>query len=148
MLDDFGEMTLKDARQLRALKAFARLGKVGEACEAADISRWTWNDWKKNDHEFNAVYQQILEVSTDELEMEGLKRAADGSDTLLMFFLKTRRREKYGDKHVIEVVSPDVQRRLVAQADAIMQLCAMELPEPHRTTFPAKLAAALREVWA
>ena len=148
MLNDFGEMSLKDARQIRALNAFARLGKVGEACTAAGIQRWTWNDWKKNDPAFNTVYQQILEITTDELEMEGLKRATDGSDQLLMFFLKTRRREKYGDRHVIEVVSPDVQSRLVRQADAIMQLCAMELPEPYRTQFPAKLAAALREVWS
>ena len=148
LVDDFGDMTLKDARQIRALKSFALLGRVGEACKAAEISRWCWDSWRRNDSAFNAIYQQLLEISTDELETEGLKRAMDGSDTLLMFYLKTRRREKYGDRHVIEVVSPDVQRRLVAQADTIMQLCAMELPEPLRTTFPARLAAALREVWS
>ena len=148
ILDDFGEMSLKDARQTTVLKAFVQCLKVGEACKSADVPRANWYNWMRSDPGFRATVQQILEASTDELEMEGMRRAMEGSDQLLMFFLKTRRREKYGDKHVIEVVSPDVQRRLALTADAILQACQMDLPEPYRTNFPAKLAAKLREVWS
>lgn len=72
-------------------------GTVKEAREAAGISRSSIYDWRKADEDFAAAWDHAYEEGTDELETEAVRRAKDGSDTLMIFLLKARRPEKYRD---------------------------------------------------
>jgi hypothetical protein len=132
----------------RALAKFMQIGTVKGACAAAGVPRRTWYNWMESDASFAALVVDASEHVSDELEEEAIARAKNGSDTLLMFLLRARRPFVYREKQTIEVVSPDVQNRLVRQADTIMRFCATELPEPYNSTFARKLATALVEVWS
>lgn len=77
------------------------------------------------DEEFAEAYQEAIEHSTQLLEREAIRRAAEGwdeahvtnkgeiyvirkySDVLLMFLLKARRPETYRDNHKIEHTGPN-----------------------------------------
>lgn len=111
--------THSDATKARALRAYARTGTVKAACEAAQIARRTWYDWMQDDEAFAKAAVDAREAVADELVEEAVQRAKDGSDTLIIFLLKSMRRSEYGDKQTITVTSPDVQGRLVQQAQLI-----------------------------
>ncbi|HEX4354542.1 MAG TPA: hypothetical protein VHZ95_16550 [Polyangiales bacterium] len=147
-LEEFGpRLSIKDARQLRALRAFVRLGKVGEACKAAGVTYGTWYRWRNEDPEFERASEYAKEILANELEEVGMQRAKEGSDSLLMFFLRALR-PKYRDKQTIEVVSPDVQSRLSRQADAIMEVCRATIADPDlRAAVATSIANRLREIW-
>lgn len=123
----------------RALRKFVTAGTVTAACEAAGISRRVWYDWMAEDELFRELALQLKEANTDELEEEAVRRATHGSDTLLIFLLKSRRPGIYRDRLTIDVVSPEVTNRLQAQADAILEICPPEIA--------AKLAERLKEIW-
>lgn len=108
-----------DAVKASALVAYAKHGAVKFACEAVKIGRRTWYDWIEADPAFGARVLEVSEEVTDELEAEAVKRAKDGSDTLLIFLLKSKRRAEYGDRQTIAVVSPDVKARLARQIQVI-----------------------------
>lgn len=89
---------------------------VTAACIDVGISRSTAYQWREDDKEFAKAWDEAVEEGTDLLEDEAQRRARDGtqkpvyqggkkvgivneySDTLLIFLLKARRRNKYGDK--------------------------------------------------
>lgn len=154
LLEPGGDVTLKDASMVRVLTAFANSGKVLESCVKAGVSRSSWYRWIEDNPDFRNVVQQILEIRQQRLDErvvaieEKVYELAEGGDMQAAKVVLVANRAKYREKQVIEVVSPDVQNRLVRQADTIMQLCAMELPEPYKSTFATKLATALREVWS
>lgn len=108
-----------DAIKARALVKFRELGTVSAACEAAGIGRRTWYDWMEADQAFAKAVLEATEDVTDDLEKEAIRRAKDGSDTLVIFLLKSRRRAQYGDRLTLEVASPEVQARLVRQAEVV-----------------------------
>jgi hypothetical protein len=85
----------------------------------------------------------------DDLEAEAFKRAREGSDTLLVFLLRAHRPERYRDRHVIEVVSPDVVSRLEQQASAILEACNQVLEDRQLAGLVAStIANRLRQIWA
>jgi hypothetical protein len=124
----------------RALKAFVRLGTVSAAVRVARVARSTWYDWVENDETFARQVLSAHDDVADDLEAEAIKRAKAGSDTLIIFLLKSKRPMQFRDRLQIETVSPDVQSRLARQADAILELCPPEIAAP--------LANRLREIWA
>ena len=70
---------------------------VATAAKRIGVSRKTVYEWRKADDEFRAEWETALEEGTDGLEDVAIKRAKEGSDTLLIFMLKARRREVYAD---------------------------------------------------
>lgn len=73
------------------------------AAQAAGISRNALHVWRSEDPDFAAAYDDALEQGTDRLEDVAVQRAIDGgSDTMLIFMLKGRRRDKWGDKQQIQ----------------------------------------------
>ena len=85
----------------------------------------------------------------DDLEAEAFKRAREGSDALLMFLLRAHRPERYRDRQVIEVVSPDVISRLEQQASAILEACNSVLEDRQLAGLVAStIANRLRKIWA
>lgn len=128
------------ADKAAALKAFVKLGTVTAAVRKAKVARSTWYDWIENDEAFARAVLVAHDDVADDLEQEAIKRAKDGSDTLLIFLLKSKRPTQFRERLTIETVSPDVQNRLARQADAIMELCPPEIA--------AQLANRLREIWS
>jgi hypothetical protein len=75
----------------RFLTVFEDSGIVSESAKAAGVNRSTVYRRRAVDAEFAAAWDQIEEWSTEDLERIAYKRAADGSDTLVIFLLKARR---------------------------------------------------------
>ena len=80
------------------LEALGSGESVTKACNAAGIGRRTVYDWRGDDEKFAAEWEDAVETGTDVLEDEAVKRAKDGSDTLLIFMLKARRPDKFKDR--------------------------------------------------
>jgi hypothetical protein len=138
-----------DVRKDAVLQAYVEAGTVAGAARAGGISRQTFYDWIESDPSFaNAVVMCRQELA-DDLEAEAFKRAREGSDTLLVFLLRAHRPERYRDRHVIEVVSPDVVSRLEQQASAILEACNQVLEDRQLAGLVAStIANRLRKIWA
>lgn len=85
------------------LRALAEDGNVSRAADLAGIQRSTAYDARHNHPEFAAEWERSLELGTSALEDEARRRALDGSDTLLIFMLKSHKpdvyRETINQKH-------------------------------------------------
>lgn len=77
------------------LRCLAINGCVQHAAHAAGIARETAHHAKQRDEEFAVQWHDAVERSTESLEAEGIRRALNTSDLLLMFFLKARRPHMY-----------------------------------------------------
>ncbi len=87
------------------LAALAETANVLKSSEIAKIARRTAYDWKSADSEFADAWERALDIGTDALEDEAVRRAVEGidepvfyrgkscgvvrkySDTLLIFLL-------------------------------------------------------------
>jgi len=85
-----------------ALAALRKTGNISASCRAADISRTTFYNWRKNDEDFAAAVLVAMEDAVDVLEAEARRRALVGSDTLLIFLLKGAKPEVYRERHQVE----------------------------------------------
>lgn len=89
----------------RLLDKLAKGYSITAACKAEGIGRQSYYDWRNADSAFAAAADEAIESGTDLLEDEAKRRAVglSGSDTLLIFLLKARRREKYSDKSTVDL---------------------------------------------
>src|ERR1700760_3097839 len=87
------------------LRALAETGNVSASAEAAGIGRNALYQWRSDDLGFARAWDLALELGVDALEDEAKRRAMNGSDTLLMFLLRGRRPEVYGQKSQIAVIN-------------------------------------------
>lgn len=77
------------------LMALAKGLSVTGACNSANISRRTHQEWIKKDPEYAEAVDAAIEAGTDDLEDIVLARARKSSDVLAIFLLKARRPAKY-----------------------------------------------------
>lgn len=84
---------------LSALKAS---GNVRLACHAAGITRVTAFKHREMSPAFAADWDLCVEDAIDLLEALAWKRAKSGSDSMIIFLLKSLRRERYGEKSTVE----------------------------------------------
>ena len=96
-----------DEKRARFLAQLADGQSIGAACKAGGFVRDTAYRWRKEDPAFAAEWDAAIEQGTDELEDVAIKRARDGSDTLLIFMLKARRKETYADLGVRRITGRD-----------------------------------------
>lgn len=80
---------------------------VTESCKRAGVGRSTVYQRRDHDAEFAQAWADVEERSTEILEQIAVRRAANGSDTLLIFLLKARRPSVYREQHRIEHVGRD-----------------------------------------
>jgi len=71
---------------------------VTTAAKQLNIRRQTAYTWRDEDDEFRQQWNDAVEEGTDALEEEAVRRALNGSDTMLIFLLKGNRGEKYKEK--------------------------------------------------
>lgn len=107
------------------LDALRECGIVRDACATAGIHRSTAYEERQRNDEFALGWADAEEDSTERMEREAYRRAAEGtvkpvfqggehvgdireySDTLLIFMLKSRRPERYRDNHRVEHTGKD-----------------------------------------
>ncbi len=106
------------------LEAFVKLGTLRAACKVVNMSRQTHYDWLNADPTYKPRFESAEEDSADRLEAEAIRRAVDGdevpvgfymgeaseyvtqrSDTLLKFLLEGRRKKIFGRR--TELTGPD-----------------------------------------
>lgn len=112
---------LRRRQQALFLRDFKVWGSVKRGAEAAGVHRRTVYFWLEDYPKFKDLYDHALEESTDGLEDEARRRAVEGvvkptfykgekipdggvrefSDPLLMILLRSRRPEKYRDRHEV-----------------------------------------------
>jgi len=110
-----------DKKREQFLTELAETANVRAAAAKTKIARGTWYDLRARDAEFKALWDQAVELGTEALEDEAVRRAHQGtekpvfyqgkrcgtvreySDTLLIFMLKARRPEKYRDNSAVEI---------------------------------------------
>jgi hypothetical protein len=106
------------------LEALKETCNIRKACELSGLPRTTAYEWRADDADFAAEWQKAVDISSDLLEEEAVRRAKDGtlkpvfqggqlvghiqeySDTLLIFLLKGAKPKKYMDRLVQEVSGP------------------------------------------
>lgn len=64
--------------------------------------RTNYYRWREEHPDFAEAADAAIEAGTDRLEDIAKQRAEETSDTLLIFLLKARRRDKYGDRQQLE----------------------------------------------
>lgn len=92
-------------------------GNITKTCNKVGISRTTFYNWMQNDENFKADIEasEPLEQALDFAEHHLMKRIKEGSDTCLIFFLKTKGKHRgYIEKQQIEQVQ-EPQKRYVLQ---------------------------------
>lgn len=104
------------------LTAYARLGTVLHAAEAAQIARRTHYEWLATDPEYKRSFVEAENAAIDSLEAEARRRAFAGSDTLLIFLMKGANPSKYRERvdvtmdiqKAVERLTPDPEERAAA----------------------------------
>lgn len=98
------------------LEALSSSARIDEVCATFNVSRQTLYAVRDMDKEFDADWKKAVDLGSDALEDEAVRRAKDGylkpvfqggievghvreySDSLMMFLLKGRRPEKFRER--------------------------------------------------
>lgn len=70
------------------------LGIVTTACKQVDISRQTHYEWMKEDADYKAAVESIADIALDFAESKLHKSIENGSDTAVIFYLKTKGKKR------------------------------------------------------
>ncbi len=144
--EEFGEFSAQDAKIVRALACYARTLHIGKSCRAAGVNLSTWYYWKKTIPRFGPICEEIRLRCVDQVEDSLIRHGKRGNVEAAKAVLKAHN-PKYREKQVIEVVSPDVQLRLVRQSDVYIQTLKAELPPDVANRIIGLLAERLAVVW-
>ena len=66
------------------------LGIVTTACKATGVTRGIYYGWLKRDKDFAAQVDEMQEIALDFAESKLHKKIEQGSDTAIIFYLKTK----------------------------------------------------------
>jgi hypothetical protein len=110
-----------DENRQRILSVLAQGLSYTRGAEAVGIGRTALHAWLNDEPDFRDACLEAIEAGTDRLEDEAVRRAIEGgSDTMLIFLMKGRRRDKWGDKQQIqhsgELITKEQRDALVAAA--------------------------------
>lgn len=91
-------------RKAAFLEAFSKsAGILKPACDAMNVDRKTVWRWRQSDEKFDEAYKECQEIAVDFAESALLKNIQAGDTTAIIFFLKTRGRERgYVEKQQID----------------------------------------------
>ena len=118
-----------DEKRDKFLASLAEGNSVARAAADAGVGRSTAYEWRDAEPDFAKAWDDAVETGTDALEDEAVTRAKAGSDTLLIFMLKARRREKFAERP-IRLVLPKIEAAsdvLKAYAETIAAMAKGEI---------------------
>lgn len=79
-----------------------KAGNISATCEAINISRETYYEWKRKDKDFakrcDEIYQSLIDLAESQL----IKNIIAGKETSLFFFLCNRAPEKWKNIQKVE----------------------------------------------
>jgi hypothetical protein len=90
------------AYKKRFLEKLAQGNAPRIAAKLANISRPTIYNWKRDDQEFSAAWEDAVETGVDKVETALVKRAIKHSDAAAIAYLKAYRPERYARKDSVE----------------------------------------------
>ena len=97
---------IQKAAMLKALEK--SLGIVTTAANQVGISRETHRKWCINDAEYAAKVEEIKDIKLDFLESKAHQRVNEGSDTMIIFMLKTQGKKRgYIERQEVETRAVD-----------------------------------------
>lgn len=112
MATDFN--TLKKA-MLEALEK--SLGIVTTAAKTAGIDRSTHYKWLDSDPEYKAAVERLADVALDFAESKLMKSIENGSDTAIIFYLKTKgKRRGYIERTDIGFQNEPIEIKVIRDA--------------------------------
>jgi hypothetical protein len=79
-------------RMIECLKK--NLGNISNACEQVGIVRQTHYNWMENDETYRNEFLNIKEAAIDFVESKLFQSIQNGSDTAMIFFLKTQAKKR------------------------------------------------------
>lgn len=92
---------LRKAAMLKAL--VENHGRVGDACQKVGINRWTYDEWRRTDPEFQQQVNAMEETVNDWYEDAFKKLVKEGNPQAVIHSAKTRLRHRgYGEKLEVE----------------------------------------------
>ena len=92
-------------KKLALLDAYDKsLGNVSTACKMVGLSRETFYRWRREDEAFQDAVNEVDEANIDFAETALLKNIREGKETSLIFYLKTKGK----DRGYIERVEQEV----------------------------------------
>lgn len=97
--------TLQETKELmkRVLVEYVKCGVIGTACDYAGVRRKTHTEWMHKYDVYRERFEELKEKFVDGIEVVGMEKARNGSDSMIQFMLKAHRREIYGDKSQVEL---------------------------------------------
>lgn len=116
--------TEKEPWEDRFLELLERDGNVTKAARGARVSRMTVYRHREARPEFAKRWAEAARLGSYALEDEGLRRGFAGSDTMLIFMLKSHLPEKYRE----ETLTP---RRFVQLFEQMLDIMRAETGEEH-----------------
>ena len=98
-------MTKTDIHKKAMLDALEKtLGIVSSAAKIAGISRQYHYEWIQKDEEYAKAVDEISNITLDFAESQLHKKIKDGSDTAIIFFLKTKGKKRgYIERQELEM---------------------------------------------
>ena len=101
---------------LEALRKSA--GVMTPACEAIGVERVTIYRWRKEDPEFNAACDEILDVALDLAESALLKQIQKGDTKAIEFFLRCKGKSRgYDQRQEFDINAVVTRPRVVFEGD-------------------------------
>ena len=84
-----------DKDKQRFLELLAKnAGNVSKTCKAMNMNRRTYYNWIENEEAFKFVVEEIQESLIDDAESELQKLIKDGNTAAILFFLKTKAKNR------------------------------------------------------
>ena len=80
---------------------------VSKACEAVNISRWTFYDWQEKYTTFAKAVKEIEDGMTDKIEVMLMTKAEQGRQRAMEFYLTNRKKDKYSNTVKNELTGAD-----------------------------------------
>lgn len=112
-----GQIKTRTLKKFFLEKMRSTLGNVTRSCEEIGISRQAYYAWLKADSKFAAAVNEIVESSIDFAESCLFQQMREGNTTAIIFYLKTRGK----DRGYIE------SKRIEASGDFNMELPKIDL---------------------
>ena len=110
---------MKKAAMLEALNK--TMGAVSLSCERCQVARATYYKWLREDKDFAEAVVSVSEKQKDFVEAQLLKRIQDGSDAAIIFYAKTKMKDRgYVEKVEVEGNNTlDVTVRIIRDGNRI-----------------------------